>query len=138
MANTVFDHYLETEVLSADPIKLVTLLYRAGIEATAAARRSLEQGCIPERSRQISRAWGIVQELSNALDHQRGGELSRQLVELYGYIQMRLIEGNTQQAVAPLAEAEALLSTLSEAWRGIQPAAAPPPASTYTPVSCSV
>ena len=138
MATNIFDRYLETEILSADPIKLVSLLYRGAIESVSAARRHLASGAILERSQQINRAWEILQELAGSLDHAHGGELSRNLGELYGYVQQRLLEANAQQSDAPLAEAEALLTTLAEAWRGIQAPAMPVPLRAgYVPVECN-
>jgi flagellar protein FliS len=134
MQYTNHGRYLETEVLSADPVKLVGMLYRAAIEATGAARRHLKAGAIGERSRQIMKAWEIVAELSRSLDHQRGGEISRSLNGLYAYLQRRLLEANMQQADAPLAEVEQLLTTLDEAWATLR--IAPTPSGRHEPVSC--
>jgi flagellar protein FliS len=135
MANTVHSAYLEAEILSADPVKLVTILYRAAIEAVGAARRRLKAGAIRERSRQITKASEIIHELRRSLDHDRGGEISRSLAELYEYIQTRLIEANASQSDPPLAEVEKLLSTLLDAWRATTPVAAPPPVEpAYVPV----
>ena len=120
MAHNVFERYQEQEILMADPVKLVALLYRGAIEAVGSARRHLASGAIMDRSRQINRAWDIVDELSRSLNREQGGELGRNLAELYGYIQLRLLEANSRQADAPLAEVEALLTTLAEAWREIQ------------------
>ncbi|MEI9812216.1 MAG: flagellar protein FliS [Acidobacteriota bacterium] len=38
------DRYLESEVLNADPVKLVSLLYRGALDAIAAARAALHAG----------------------------------------------------------------------------------------------
>jgi len=134
--------YIEAEVLSADPIGLVNLLYRGAIESTGLARRHLAEGNIAERSRHVSRAWEIVRELSQSLDHSQGGEVARSLADLYAYIQDRLLEANSQQAEAPLAEVQALLATLAEAWQQLQTASRSVPVaafgSTYVPLNCSV
>jgi flagellar secretion chaperone FliS len=136
MPNKTYDRYLEAEVLNADPLKLVRLLYRGAIEATGAARRHLASGAIRERSLQIMKAWRILHELAQSLDHQRGGEISPALARLYAYMQTRLIEANSRQADAPLAEVEALLGTLCEAWQSVKPVP-PPEAYSYQPISCS-
>ncbi len=116
MAQTVYDRYLEAEVLSADPLKLVWLLYRGAIDAVRAARSSLAQGDIRGRVRQINRAWAILQELAGCLNHADGGDISRRLAGLYVYMQTRLIEANAQQSAAPLQDVETLLLTLVDAW----------------------
>ena len=136
MAYTIYNQYLESEVMTADPVKLVCMLYRGAIEATAAARRHLRAGEIRERSRQITRAFEILQELSQSLDPAQ--EISIRLSDLYAYMQSRLLEANVKQIEEPMAEVENLLSTLLEGWRAAVPAAVPvqDPAS-YQPVSCA-
>jgi flagellar secretion chaperone FliS len=119
MWNTGHDAYLESRVLTADPIELVNLLYQACTQAVREARRHLAEGRIAERSREISQACAIVIELATSLDHARGGEISRRLALLYDYMQRRLLEANMQQSDAPLVEVLGLLSTLSEAWAGV-------------------
>jgi flagellar protein FliS len=120
MWNSGHDAYLENRVLTADPIELVNLLYQAGMQAVREARHHLAAGRIAERSQQINQACAIVIELTTALDHERGGEISRRLALLYDYMQRRLLEANMQQSDAPLAEVLGLLSTLSEAWAEIR------------------
>jgi flagellar protein FliS len=136
MPNKPYNRYLEAEVLNADPLKLVRMLYRGAIEATGEARRHLAAGEIRERSLEIMRAWKILHELAQSLDHQRGGEISLALARLYAYMQRRLMEANARQADAPLAEVELLLGTLCEAWQSVQPSP-PREVSSYQPVNCS-
>ncbi|HEY1335949.1 MAG TPA: flagellar export chaperone FliS [Bryobacteraceae bacterium] len=112
------DAYLESRILSADSLELVRLLYQGCTAAVKDARRHLAASQIAERSRAITKAWDILTELSNALDHSRGGDLSVRLAQLYDYMRRRLLEANMQQADAPLAEVLGLLATLSEAWEG--------------------
>jgi flagellar secretion chaperone FliS len=130
------DQYLEAEVLGADPVKLVHMLYRGATEAVAAARRHLAAGEIRQRSRQITKSWEILYELSRSLDHERGGEISRRLGALYAYMQTLLLEANARQTDAPLAEVEALLATLGEGWSGVQFPAPMAREPVYQPVSC--
>jgi len=120
MANNIHDTYLEAEVLGADPMKLVNLLYRGATEAVAAARKHLAAGEIRQRSRQITKSWEILYELSRSLDQQRGGEIGRRLAGLYAYMQNRLLEANSKQTDGPLAEVESLLGTLGEAWANVK------------------
>jgi len=113
--------YLEAEVLNADPVKLVQLLYRGAIDAVVTARRHLASGAIRLRSRSITKAWEILLELLQTLDHTHGGDLSRNLASLYTYMQTRLMEANSRQSDAPLKEVEDLLNTLMEGWRHVPP-----------------
>ena len=130
------DRYLETEIFSADPVKLVCMLYRGAIEATVVARRHLKAGEIRERSREIMRVSAILRELTESLDPHYE-EISLPLRDLYSYMQKQLLAANAQQIDAPLAEVEELLSTLLEGWKSAIPAALPVSPEAYQSVSCT-
>jgi flagellar secretion chaperone FliS len=125
MWSNAHDAYLESRILSADPIELVNLLYQACTGAVREARHHLAQGEILARSRAITKAAEIMIELTTALDHERGGEISQRLGQLYDYMVRRLTEANFQQSDVPLAEVLGLLSTLAEAWDGLKPTEKP-------------
>jgi len=118
--NPRLDRYFESEVLSADPVKLVTILYRAAREAITAAGTALAAGDIPARSKHILKAWEIVHELRGSLDRDHGGTISRQLEDLYNYVSQRLLDANAEQSQQALDEAEAVLAILAEAWQSVQ------------------
>jgi flagellar protein FliS len=116
----VYDIYLESQVMAADPLELVRLLYRAAGDATRNARAHMTAGRIGERSREISKTHAILAQLSVTLDHARGGALSRSLAELYDYMQRRLLDANQRQEAQPLVEVESLLTTLLEGWEQVR------------------
>ena len=120
------DAYLESRILSADPVELVEMLYQGCTVAVREARHHLAEGRITERSREINKAFQILMELDTSLDHERGGEISQRLALLYSYMRGRLLEANMQQSDPPLAELLGLLSTLSEGWAGVRAPAAKP------------
>ena len=127
MWQSAHDAYLESRVLSANPLELVKMLYQAAIAAVKDARRHLANRDIAARARAITKACTIMTELTVSLNHEAGGDLSRNLQRLYDYISRQLIEANFRQADQPLEEALGLLSTLVEGWEGIQPGAPPEP-----------
>src|SRR5260370_30697390 len=111
-----YQNYLEAEVMAANRLQLVRLLYRGALDSITAARRHLRLGEIRARSGAITKAMAIVTELARSLDAESSAELSHNLVELYGYVQSLLLEANVRQSDPPLAEPETLLSTLLDAW----------------------
>jgi flagellar protein FliS len=119
MRSNPYRAYVEDEILTADPVKLVQMLYRGAMEAVADARAKLAMGDIKGRSAAVTKAVEILAELSSSLDHERGGELSASLAALYDFAQRRLLAGNQEQADRPLAEAGRVLETLGEAWMGL-------------------
>jgi flagellar protein FliS len=116
MRNKRYQESLDDEILTAEPVRLIQMLYRAAVDSITTARRYLKLGDIRARSGAISKAMAIVTELSLSLDHTTGGDLSKNLAELYAYAEKLLIQANREQSDAPLAEAKRLLSTLLEAW----------------------
>src|SRR5690349_7213879 len=103
MWNNCHDAYLESRVLSADPIELVNLLYQACCQAVRDARQHLAQGEIAERSRSINKGCEILLELNASLDRERGGEIAQRLAQLYEYMISQLLAANMQQSDPPLA-----------------------------------
>jgi len=75
--------YLESRILSADPIELVHILYEHAILAVRDARIHLGAEDIPARSKAVSKAIAIIGELDASLDHKNGGALSQEFARLY-------------------------------------------------------
>ncbi len=119
--------YLETQVLSADSLGLVQLLYTGAIDSLLQARTFLQQGRIVERSAAISKGMQIIAELQGSLDTEQGGEISEGLARLYAYMQEKLAQANVQQASAPLEEVVNLLLILQEGWQQAAANLARPP-----------
>src|SRR5579883_145594 len=144
MRSKGYQNYFDDEVLNASPVQLVQMLYRGVLDSIASARRHLRLGDIRSRSRSISKAIAILTELAGSLDSKQGGELSRNLAQLYDYVQRLLIQANIEQRDKPLVEAEQLVSKLAQAWDGfaVERTGDPSPTNavirdSYQPVSCA-
>jgi flagellar protein FliS len=108
---------LETEVLSASPERLISLLFRGALTALAQARHHLQNGNIAERGKAISKAIDIVDSgLKAGVDTERGGEIAKLLIASYEIIIRDLMMANLHSDAAKLAAAEKQLGDLAEAW----------------------
>lgn len=125
MVSVAEEAYLESQILSADGVELVQLLYQGALQAVENARRHLRQGNIVARSREISRAVAILAELALSVNRDADPALGRNLIELYDYMQRRLLEANVNQAEPPLAEVSRLLATMLEGWLSCKAPARP-------------
>jgi flagellar protein FliS len=115
---------LETGAAGADPVGLIVMLYDGAIDALTQGLAGFESGNVPARQAAISRAIRIVDEgLSGSLS-EVGGDITRQLRELYGYMTRRMLSSSLTLDPAPLAEVRKLLKELRGAWGDIAPAAA--------------
>ncbi len=108
---------LETEVLSASPERLITLLFAGARAAISQAQLHLVQGQIAERGMAISRAIRIVGEgLQEALNMDAGGDVAANLDRLYDYIIRSLLKANLNADANALTVADGLLADLQSAW----------------------
>lgn len=109
---------LETEVLSASPERLITLLFNGAQAAILKARLHMENNNIEGRGMAISKAIDIVDSgLKASVDRESGGELATNLIASYELIIRNLLLANLNNAPEKLALAEQLLVTIGSAWR---------------------
>ncbi len=109
---------LETEVLSASPEHLITLLFNGAQAAIMKARLHMESGNIEGRGMAISKAIDIVDSgLKASVDKASGGELATNLIATYELIIRNLLLANLNTDLDKLALAERLLTDIGSAWR---------------------
>ncbi|MBH9552752.1 flagellar export chaperone FliS [Inhella gelatinilytica] len=113
---------LETEVHSASPHRLIAMLFEGLFTALAQAQGALEAQQRELKAHALSRAVRILDEgLKAGLDLEAGGELARQLHELYSYASLRLVQANARDDGAALQEVRLLLEPVRDAWSAIAP-----------------
>ena len=105
----------------ADPHGLVQMLLEATVERIAAARACMEQGERARKAKLLHSCVQLIVELRGSLDLIKGGDLARNLSDLYEYITRRLMLGNVRDDPAYLTEALSLLGEIRAAWTAIGP-----------------
>ncbi len=108
---------LEQQVLCADSVELVSIMFDHLVASVMEARQHLTSGDRLARAHSISRALGLVGELSNSLDTHAGGEFARTLKKIYAFVVDRLVQAHTQQLEQPLIKAAEALRPLRDAWK---------------------
>lgn len=112
-----YGNLLEETVLAASPMELTNMLFEKLLSEVRKARECLNRGEAATRNASASKAIEIVVELMNSLDHERGGELSLSLRQLYAYALEQLMEGNAKQSMTGFENAEAVIAPLASAWQ---------------------
>ncbi|SDI04052.1 flagellar export chaperone FliS [Propionivibrio dicarboxylicus] len=111
---------IETNVASASPHGLVTLLFEGARQAILVARAGIEAGDVPRKGSAITRAIDIILNgLRASLDLEQGGNVAQNLYALYDYMARRLLHANLKNDTAALDEVLKLLSEIHEAWVSI-------------------
>ena len=117
---------VESLVESASPQRLVLMLFDGARAAVAAAGAHMQRGDIAAKCEAISKAIAIIDGgLKASLDLSVGGEMARNLSDLYAYMTQRLVQANLRNERSALEEVARLLEQLGTAWASLPaPAAA--------------
>ncbi len=112
---------IETGVNSADPHKLILLLYQGALLSIAAAKNHLLRKEIAAKGKSISQAISIIDAgLKASLNKEVGGDLAHNLAALYDYMCQRLVYANLHNDSTVLDEVSRLLTELRGAWESIR------------------
>lgn len=111
---------VETGVLSANPHKLIVMLFEGAMLAITTAGLHMQRREIAEKGRAISQAIDIINcGLKASLDKSSGGDLAEKLDALYDYMSTRLLFANLNNSQAALDEVRSLLGEIKSAWEEI-------------------
>lgn len=115
MANP-YQKYKTTAVQSASREKILLMLYEAAIRFTKLGIKAAEEKKIADRGMNIGRAYDIVMELNNTLDHKIGGDIANRLEQLYIFIMDQYTKANISGDPEPLRAALKILENLYDGW----------------------
>ncbi len=111
---------VETDVASANPHKLILMLFEGARLAVTTAKLHMQRNEISAKGEAISKAISIIdQGLKASLDVNAGGKLAEKLYALYEYMCHRLLLANLNNQPEMLDEVINLLRELNDAWRSI-------------------
>ncbi|MBL8405356.1 MAG: flagellar export chaperone FliS [Dechloromonas sp.] len=109
---------LESDVLGADPHRLIVLLFDGAEAALARAQTCLAAKDINGKSDALVKAIEIINDgLAASLNTESGGELAGNLKALYDYMVSRLIHANAHMDPVAVSEVQKLLGEIAGAWR---------------------
>ena len=119
-ANAYTQVGLETGVSTADPHKLVLMLFEGALLSIATASAAIDGKDIPGKGQAISKAIEIINDgLKLSLDYEAGGDLAQKLAALYDYMTSRLLYANLHSSRPALDEVAGLLRDIKGAWESI-------------------
>jgi flagellar protein FliS len=109
-------NYLENQIATASPEKLLIMFYDGAIRFTNQAILAIAEKNIEQRNYAINKATAIITELSTTLDHEIGGNISQDLAALYAYMNKELNMANVRNQDKGLKIVHKMLSELRETW----------------------
>ena len=108
-----------SQALVADKVELIQMLFDGLIDSLVMAKAHIQRGAIEDKNKSLMRAGRIVVGLQGALDMDKGGDLARNLYELYSYVTRRLIHVNARNDLDAWQEVHTLLNEIRQAWRDV-------------------
>jgi len=108
-----------SQALVADKVELIQMLFDGLIDSLVTAKGHIQRGSIEDKNKSLVRAGRIVLGLQGALDMEKGGDLARNLYELYSYVTRRLVHVNARNDLDALQEVHTLLNEIRQAWRDV-------------------
>jgi len=110
---------VETGVDASDRVQLIHMLLDGLLESLSAAEGHIKANAIQEKSHHLNRAGRIVLGLQGSLDYEKGGDLARNLSELYGYVTRMLLQINLKNDLDLLREVKGLMTDIRDAWETV-------------------
>lgn len=114
--------YFKIKIEGASPINLVIMLYEGAVNAIDDAIEELNGRNRDQYNQKIIFAQDCVRELKNSLNMEAGGEISKNLFTLYGFVLNMLVEANIARSSPKkyLEHAKHILDGLLDSWKQVQ------------------
>jgi flagellar secretion chaperone FliS len=109
--------YRTSQANTASREDLLILLYEGAIRFLERSMKEREENNLSEHKMYLRRGLAIIAELQSTLDFEKGGELSMQLFDLYGFMLERLTQANMSQDMSQIRTVIKNLEILLDGWR---------------------
>lgn len=113
------NQYQKVQVMTADGVQLIIMLYDGVIKFNNLAKRCIQKEDVAGRSHYITKSFNIISELANSLDMDQGGEVAENLARLYDFSINRLSRANTANDAAALDSVTRVINELKGGWVSI-------------------
>jgi flagellar protein FliS len=111
--------YRQTNVLSADPLKLIHLCYEGAISSLKLARDAYVEQDYETKGKALVRTFDIIHELNASLDMKKGGDVAKNLRALYLYMTQALTEADLNKNLKVFDDVIRMIEELKSAWQEI-------------------
>lgn len=111
--------YQNIQVLTADRVSLIIMLYDGILRFNKLASQSIKDGDIKGRGVYINRSLEIIGELANSLNMEEGGEIAQNLSKLYDFCASALTEANLKNDSAVIESVNKVVSEIKSGWEAV-------------------
>lgn len=111
--------YFQTQLTTTSQGDLLVMLYDGAIAYLSEAKEKMAEKNFAEKGMLISKALDVISELDGSLNMEKGGELSKNLHNLYIYSQNKLLQANLRMNQEFVEEVIGILTSLRSAFAEI-------------------
>jgi flagellar secretion chaperone FliS len=109
--------YHKTSVETASKEKILLMLYEGCIRNLRKCKLAMENKNLADKGLYLGKAQDIINELSNSLNFDVGGELPKQLEALYIHVFQETTKANIDNDPAKIAHCIKVMETLYDGWK---------------------
>lgn len=106
--------------VSTTPLDLIILLHDGAIESLQKGILYINKGDRNEKTKHVSRAMAIIEELLTSLDLNEGGSVAFNLQRVYAYMLKELAIANIRDDVRRIRYIQEIIRELKKAWRQVK------------------
>lgn len=117
MPASAYKSYQQNSVLTATPGELTLMLYNGCIKFIRQAKLAMSDQNIEKKNTYIQKAQNIIRELMVTLDQKQ--PVSKSMLQMYDYMNRRLIEANIKNDAAILDEVEGFVAEFRDTWKQV-------------------
>ncbi|WP_349408629.1 flagellar export chaperone FliS [Pseudalkalibacillus sp. SCS-8] len=117
MSLNAYQTYQQNSVGTASPGELTLMLYNGCLKFLKQAKAGMEAGQVEEKNLNLQKAQKIIQELMVTLNPDVA--VGNQMMQLYDYMNRRLIDANVKNEVAIVEEVEGLVMEFRDTWKQV-------------------
>jgi flagellar protein FliS len=114
-----FQSYRKTNVVTADPGKLVIMCYEGAIDNLIIAKQKYAEKKYEAKCKHMNKAKDIIDELLCSLNFEKGGAIAGNLESLYNYMTRKIILADINKDMEGMDEVVGLLRELLSAWKAV-------------------
>lgn len=118
-AATAYAAYRSAEIETISQKDLIVCLYQGAEKFLEAGRQAMERHELETAMTLCRRAKEIFIELISTLNFDQGGEVAKQLKELYAFLIIQITEASMRKKPAQIAAIQPIIATLREGWQQI-------------------
>jgi flagellar biosynthetic protein FliS len=121
--------YRKSAIEGASPIGLVIALYDTLWGDLRRAAAAIRENDIEKRCRELNHAALVLGQLENWIDLKNGGELAKNLTQLYAYLRAKMMEASIAKSATMLEAQMELILHVRTSWQQRDMVITPTPAS---------